>query len=198
MYFALGPAWEAKDRIVVEGAEFADADLEGMAKISDATNRDEKNFELYKYNVYGHKLKPGKGVMLGFHFYSTGLKLVNDDELYEKVSVWIPELKPALYELSPTASVKAYYSKGGSAWPESGCSENVKSGTITIYEVHATSVLLEIRLRGKCVQEGRSVRGSLGGDEFHDFVLYRNRDFASLTPWLGGPGAKHPYQVTYR
>jgi len=75
-----------------------------------------------RYNVYSHRLVEGSGIIIGYREYSNGSFFRIDDEYFSKLTIWIPELPkefPETYNFSDVNSIKAIYTKGGSAWPGS-------------------------------------------------------------------------------
>lgn len=145
-----------------------------------------------------HRVKRGKGVVFGYRFYSNGSVMAIDDEVYRKVTVWLPSGAPIVgteFNLADRSNAVVMFSAGGSAWPRNDCSGYVSSGTLRVEPGsggYAVSVDGQLEPRGNsdvwghCTQQPVTL-------EFDA----RQIAFEQLTPWLGNAGV-HPYDETYR
>lgn len=136
------------------------------------------------YAVYGPPfesisrtaVESAQGAVISYRHVSHGRLYRSDDMEFENLTISLPSLKPSLYELGAISKVKAFYSTGLESYLGTGCSESVKSGTVAVYELNLTSVLLEVRLQGECFKMGTPIQNLRGGKgEFHDFVLYTRK-----------------------
>ena len=155
--------------------------------------------ELYESaGVSAHRLKLSPGVVLGYRFYSGGDPLSVDDETYVKITVWLPhELPQTTTEvaLGDASRALVIYSRGGSAWPERGCSGFVNSGRLRIAAVgkrYSVSVVGRLEHRAVHLEAPHCTTEPVE-------VVFEAAEipFAQLTPWLGREGS-HPYDETYR
>jgi hypothetical protein len=145
-----------------------------------------------------HHVKRGRGVVFGYRFYSNGSVMTIDDELYRKVTVWLPSGAPLIateFNLADRASAVVMFSAGGSAWPRNDCSGYVSSGALRVEQRsarYAVSVHGQLEPRDNsdvwrhCTQQPVNLEFDAG-----------QITFEQLTPWLGKAGS-HPYDETYR
>jgi len=148
--------------------------------------------------VAAHRLKPASGAVFGYRFFSSGDVLTVDDERYKKLTVWYSGGIPKSLEeitLGDTTRALVIYSRGGSAWPESGCSGFVNSGLLRIDNNGARAT---IGVVGVFEPRGNRYESSSCKAEHLEFTFEASEvQFAQLTPWLGREGM-HPYNETYR
>ena len=148
------------------------------------------------FHVYAHRLSEGAGVIVGYRFYSNGTTAI-DDEHYRKATLWIPDppSQPSFdVPFGGNAKAVLVFSRGGSAWPEAGCSGY---GT-GLARVERHGQRYKIHITASISPAGRTVFPDACKLEAIDlaFEAYELRHSA-LTPWLGLRG-KHPYDETYR
>jgi hypothetical protein len=142
--------------------------------------------------LYAHRLTSGSGLVLAYRWYSPGSIVAIDDEVFEKLTVWVPDGDLAMtreFEV-PTADVSVVFARGGSAWPRAACSGWMKSGSVRL-EPKGAEILVQVSgalivASGKCPPEISFA--------FHTRAL---GGFDRLTPWLGAEG-DHPYRESYR
>ena len=141
--------------------------------------------------VYAHRLAAGQGLVLALRKYSPGSVLSYDDEIFEKLTVWISmdEIhSERTFEL-PTPDVVVIFSRGASASPQWACSGVLESGRVRL-EPQGTVVSVEVSgslsvSSGECPRDIR--------------IAFQARDIGTITavtPWLGAEG-NHPYRETY-
>lgn len=186
-------AIDKEDRFYLANAEPQDPDyLFALEADSEEASSDHERF-----GFAVHRLQGGRGGVLGYRFYSNGSILARDDELYRKVTVWLPSGLPQgsrSFDLADRASVVAMFSRGSSAWPRSDCSGYVSAGTVRVEprdKAYWISVDGQLEPHGS----GKRCRPQPVKVEWEA----RELSFGEMTPWLGaaGPGA-HPYSETYR
>lgn len=181
------------DRIWIRNADFQSIDLKKIAEQS--KKKEYENPPSYReLNIYGHRIKAGKGVVIGYRFFHDVLPFVFDDEIYEKVTIWMPELVGGTYDLSNAGAPKVYYSKGGAAWPEGECSSDNLAGKISVESIEGSLVKVGLDLTGECTRHAWKENAKVS---FKDIGYYEAKQLNELTPWLGAQG-EHPYDETYR
>lgn len=189
-------AIDREDRFYLADAEPFDPDY---LFVLDA-DPEKSSFDRESFGFAAHRLAPGRGVVFGHRFYSNGSVLAIDDEVYRKVTVWLPSgapQSPREFDLGNRASVVAMFSRGASAWPEGDCSGYISSGTVRVEPSsrgYWVSVDGELEPRGN-----REVGKHCRPQHVHVEWKASELSFGDLTPWLGAgaPGA-HPYSETYR
>lgn len=151
-----------------------------------------------RYNVYSHRLVEGSGIIIGYREYSNGSFFRIDDEYFSKLTIWIPELPkefPETYNFSDVNSIKAIYTKGGSAWPGSACAGYITSGTLRLEKMgskYSAETIGSVNVSGSIISSNKCKPRNIHLNFNYDQIQY-----SELTPWLGLEG-NHPYQETYR
>jgi hypothetical protein len=154
------------------------------------------------FAVHAHRLKKGVGTIFGDRFYSNGNVLAIDDEIYEKLTVWVPSdvpMQPLSLELGDGSNAVVVYTRGGSAWPHHACAGLLQSGQLTVEPVHR--VLFGTRWHVHVTGSLR-LRNTDLGSQACPTTLDRQFEgapieYGSLTPWLGSM-SDQPYRETYR
>ena len=145
-----------------------------------------------------HHLRRGKGVVFGYRFYSNGSVTAIDDEMYQKVTIWIPSGAPTVateFNLANRSNALVMSSTGGSAWPETDCSGYVSSGTL---RVEPRGGRFAVSVDGQFEPETRSDVWRHCNPRPLSLRFDAVRiTFGQLTPWLGNAGVS-PYDETYR
>src|SRR3989442_7180385 len=114
------------------------------------------SIDRHRFGFDVHRLKRGKGAIFGYRFYSNGSVMVIDDELYRKVTVWLPAGAPKSQtelDLADRASAVVMFSRGASAWPRNDCSGYVSSGSLRVE--HRAS-RYAVKLHGQLDPRGNS------------------------------------------
>ena len=149
-------------------------------------------------SVYAHRLKPGEGAVFAYRWYTDGDFLTHDDEGFEKITVWLPEIPSesvSRLDLSDRNSVLAVYTKGGSAWPSSACSGYLNAGHLTVRKSDNRFV---VTLAGTLSPMALPIFRELCKPRYvAKYFEATELKFDELTTWLGKPG-EHPYAETYR
>ena len=190
-------AIDKEDCFYVTGAELQDPNwLRVVESYQDVQFRERRKYA----TVYSHRIRAGKGTVFGYRFYSNGDVLAVDDEVYEKLTVWISDVVPSdrlEFDLSDGARVSAVYTKGGSAWPDHSCAGFVSSGTVTLerrgaeIEVHVFGAFSPIADRA------RGVSKYCQPWKFDKTFVASSLPVTNITTWLGKAG-NHAYDETYR
>lgn len=149
-------------------------------------------------SVYAHRLIRGNGTIFAYRWFSEGSTDVIDDERFEKITIWLPEVpseRDSKFNLSNRRSVIVVYTNGGSAWPDDACSGYLNSGQLVIQRKDDRYV---VSLEGALKPTGAQTLPELCSPKtiakkFETTELERNE----LTTWLGKRG-RHPYDETYR
>jgi hypothetical protein len=149
-------------------------------------------------SVYAHRLKRGGGTILAYRWFSRGGSYVMDDERFEKITIWLPELpseRVSTFDISDRTSVIVVYTKGASAWPDIACSGYLNAGQLIVRRKGKRLVVtVEGTLQPLAVLAFANPCNSRTiENEFHATEI----DHHELTTWLGKPGS-HPYYETYR
>lgn len=147
------------------------------------------------YGFTVHRLKPGQGMVLGYRFYSNGHVMAIDDEIYRKLSVWLPAVPsswPATFDLADSGKAAVFYSRGGSAWPDNDCSARLSSGTV---RVERRGDDYAVAVHGQLVPSVNSAARCKPESVDREFVAHALR-LEQLTPWLGAKGT-HVVDETY-
>ncbi|MCH8219310.1 MAG: hypothetical protein IH892_21355 [Planctomycetes bacterium] len=152
------------------------------------------------YHVEAHRVREGRGTVLGYRWWSEGSPVVIDDEKYRKVTIWHRDGLPdeGVVSLDDEAML-ALYSSGGSAWPEIGCYGRISTGTLRFRTYDEDHVLadLDVSLRPK--ETGRIDKEDNGWCEPVDLrlrLVLGRTEVEKLTPWEGS-AADHIYGETY-
>lgn len=116
-----------------------------------------------------------------------------DDEIFKKITIWIPELKEGTYPFAE-GKIVAYFTKGGSAWPETSCGGVILNGILEIYEVTNGAAKIRISSNVNCTHKNGRGQQQVEIDETYKLS---NLDFEDISPWIGKKG-DHVYRETYR
>lgn len=146
-------------------------------------------------SVYGvHRLKPGRGLVLGYRAFSPGNAWIIDDESYDKLTIWLPQgisTASKAFDLAKDPVVVTL-SSGSSAWSQHGCSGYVDSGRLHVEQKSGGyAVLLRGEFKPKASPE--HCKPWPIEREFSAWPIA----FEALTPWLGGPATADGME-TYR
>lgn len=186
------------DTFYIQEAEFNNPDF-----LRDLGERLKKDDPTDAFNeiptILIHRIKLGKGLIIGYRWYSNGSTAI-DDERFEKITVWLP-VSPSegvhVYDLSDSSQAIVAFTHGGSAWPDSACAGHLNLGEMQIvshddkYSVTINGILKQeapgtTLMKHPC--DSKSISIDFSAKEIvHD----------DLTPWLGKAG-DHPYAETYR
>jgi hypothetical protein len=145
----------------------------------------------------GHHIEPGKDTVLLIRNWSPGSLLAIDDEVYEKLSLQLPEVRRGLHYDINQPGVRYSYSEGASAWVHrrGGAYAYGAEGSIDIIEVTAQDITARLDLTFhlyNMFREERSTRPvHLTG--LHTFTRIGHDQ---LTPWIGAAG-EYPGQEAY-
>ena len=186
---------DKEDSFFLLNAELANANyLREFTPRSPAFSPDEEE----QLIVHSHRLKPGRGSIFGYRFYSNGSLSMIDDEHYRKITIWIaaplPSL-PATIALSDDSAAVAIFTSGGSAWPRAGCAGYLSPGEIGIARNGRSYV---VRLHAELTPIPDSTwLPSCGAESVQLTFKASEINSEDVTPWLGTRGA-HPYDETYR
>lgn len=164
----------------------ADAQLE-RDDFSSANPLDEKRNDI---PVAFHRIKGGKGTVIAFRRFDPGDTTATDDETFEKITISMEQLKPGTYIFGKD-KMKAYYTRGGSAWPQGHCGYIIDNGTFTMSEAKdgktAVSITTEVKCNGPAQKETfKIVKMSTA----------KKITVKEVTPWIGKKG-EHIYDETY-
>lgn len=196
---ALGyTAVDKSDSFFVQQAELKDSHLFEHERARMEAG-EEIEFDEILYRVIGHQLKKGSGTILGYRWYSNGSAGIIDDELYRKLTVWIPERfanKPGLLQINSDTGIVAIYSSGASAWPRSGCHGQIQSGSLHL-EWGARQLKAKIEGVISYISDPLWKDQACTPPVIQEEYTFDRLEFEELTPWLGLPG-KHIYDETYR
>jgi len=183
-----------RDRVssfYIVGAELSDPIyLDGLERHPAKATVDREQFG---FNV--HRLKSGHGLVLAHRVFLGGGTAI-DDELYAKLTIWMPaERAPGEQQtLQSSDTALIVYSSGASAWPRNDCSGNV-NGRITIVPQGRN---LDVTVEGE-FQPNKKMALSHDCKARPLSLTFRAvpERFDQLTPWQGGIGAESPYDETY-
>lgn len=186
------------DAFYVKNADFSNYEhLSNLdAKLISTDNNSESSEDL---SVYVHRLSKSAGTVIAYRWYSNGNTLITDDELFEKLTIWIPSLPetyPVTLDFSDTKSIKAVYTEGGSAWPSNACSGYLKSGRLTLSKRNSS---IDVSVEGIIFSAGSNHSKGYCKNKRElniQFSLHKI-DFSELTPWLGLKG-DYQEQETFR
>lgn len=183
-----------EDAFVVADAELVDpaylTTLDRRAEADAARDRDRR------YGVSAHRLRAGRGTVIGYRRFDQGDWTAVDDESFLKITLWLPHDAPhrASIPLADARQVVAVYSAGGSAWPQAGCSGYLRPGSATLTPQGAD---WEVRLEARLVPSGNAAYRGCEPRDVHMTFTAAPLDIATLTPWLGS-ASEHVYEETYR
>src|SRR3546814_17563889 len=123
----MGQCQARNDGFLVHDAALADPDyLSGL----DARPENEAVSDRSSMGLFAHRLAPGQGTIVAHSFYSPGGALTIDDEVFEKLTIWIKSSRPESEDITIESSVVVVPAKGGAAWPRSACYGIIKRGQI--------------------------------------------------------------------
>jgi hypothetical protein len=178
------------DRVFIERAEFATTDFEHIA---DRRLRHDDENVLPTSKIQLHRIKAGEGTVLAIRKFSAGRYFTMDDETTEKMTIWMREVKSGTFDFSDTNQIKAYYSRCGSAWPDSGCGGEFKNGTVVVRKVLDGRIRLHIKSKLECLDRGSTARVI----DFDQEDVFVKMQFEKVTPWIGKL-SPNIYDETYR
>ena len=198
-FYVLVVGWSRTDSFFVENAQLADPSLLHRERARIAAGEKVEYNELI-HRVTAHRIESGKGVVLGYRWYSPGSPLNIDDESYKKITVWLPENyinSSGKVDIVDASGVIIIYSKGASAWPRTiGCHGEVGTGVLNLEwgDNHVRAAV-----EGTIDYVPNVVHKKL---ECKPKVLSEKLKFSpmrldDLTPWHGVAG-EHIYSETYR
>ncbi|QLY24003.1 hypothetical protein [Bdellovibrio sp. KM01] len=169
------------DAYIVADAQFERDDF------NSANPSDEKRNDI---PVAFHRIKGGKGTIIALRMFDPGDTDATDDELFEKITISMEQLKPGTYIFGKD-KIKAYYSRGGSAWPNAQCGYILDNGTLTIADTKDGRTAISISTEVKC--NNLAPKGP-----FKILKLYTAKKITAkeVTPWIGKKG-EHIYDETY-
>lgn len=173
------------DAYRIDNAEFHQTTFGNLA------TREEVISQTATYPEFGfsyHAIKPGTGTIIAIRSFFDEI-IIQDEERYEKITIWLPEYKDGTYDLSQS-DIIAYHSRGGSAWPRNDCSAQIKSGTLKIEsrKVSLNTSFICQRYGGKAIAKV----------EIKESWKLKSIPVTDVNFWIGKPGAEHPYAETYR
>jgi len=152
------------------------------------------------YPVIAHRIKGGRGTVLGYRRYTIGSPVAIDDERYQKITIWLPERyqdSDGQLQITAESGIVVVCSRGGSAWPRTGLHGKIEAGTLDLHRAgrriraHLEGVITYVRdSRGMDKQRPDPARVS------RNFVFTKT-NYDDLTPWLGLRG-QHIYWETHR
>lgn len=187
--------FDKTDTFFMENAQFSNY---GLLKSINTKSYEPENLQERQYSVFVHRISKGKGTIFAFRRYSNGDVSAIDDEIYEKLTIWIPnKIKnlPTIVSLNDSLNVKVAYSIGGSAWPKRGCSGYLKSGELSLQN---NGSRVEVRINGIMEAKGSEVfSSSCQNRSININFISSRKDFSELNTWLGLKG-EHVYSETYR
>lgn len=182
------------DAFFVKGAQFSDFNY--LYKLDEELKK-EAHLRLDDgKNVYVHRLVPGQGVVYGYGWFSNSSMAI-DDETFKKLTIWVadrPESYPVEFDLGHQEHVKAAYTAGGSAWPDSTCSGYFTGGSLLLEKAGSN---VSVIIKGVVTPVASRFADYCGEQEVALEFLAEELSFSQLNPWLGLKG-EHPYDETYR
>jgi len=131
------------DSFFVRDAQFFRVDFSDYLPEQEAWKR-ETPLPKPAYHVQNHWVSSGHGIIFGWRYYSNGSLMVIDDELYRKITIWVPELPTKEISFGDKTKAIGYYSHGSSAWPRAGCRGEIASGTLQVIGQSESKVRLKI------------------------------------------------------
>lgn len=171
----------ASDAYIIADAQFEREDF------SSANALDKKRKDL---PVAFHRIKSGNGTIIALRMFDPVDTTTADDELFEKVTIWMEQLKPGSYTFGKD-KMKAYYSRGGSAWPKAECGYVLDNGTLKISEGKNGKSQITISTEAKCNNPFQK-----GNFRISKTYTAKNITVKEVTPWIGKKG-EHIYDETY-
>ena len=145
----------------------------------------------------GHHLLAGTGLVLASRTYDPGNRLAIDDEHFTKLTIALPEslaVEGRSLIIGDLTGVRANYSVGGSAWPESACASFAESGTVTFERIVPRRMTVRYELVLVDVYPLRSCGPSTIGGR----LALRGEAFERLTPVQGRVSdSTRRYRETY-
>jgi hypothetical protein len=184
------------DTFYLKDAQLSDENY--LIKLAEKLDKEDYLALRSEMNIHLHRLVKGKGVIYGYRWYSNGSVMAIDDEVFEKLTVWIPRdpsSYPINFDFRNQENVKALYITGSSAWPQSACSGYFTSGLLVLKKSGSKTL---VSVKGVVTPADSRSNGDYCKErEVNIEFLASEIKFSQLTPWLGSEG-QHLYDETYR
>lgn len=140
-----------------------------------------------------HWLKDGDKYAILLRAYSDPILLAVDDELFSQITVVTPSLEIGEYPIDGE-KIRAFYTRGASAWPDSQCGAPINNGKIAILSKSPEVVEAKIEFSVNC----KEIRGNTTKTtNFNQEFSFKEFPFDRASAWYGKKG-KHIYDETYR
>ncbi|MFV3409272.1 hypothetical protein ACNH6C_11730 [Bdellovibrio bacteriovorus] len=138
-----------------------------------------------QFPVSYHAIKPGKGSILAIRSYHDPSTAALDDEIFWKLTIWMPTYKEGIYDLTADKEFVIFYTRGGSAWPSSMCAHIITSG---ILRLKTNEISIDTKLPCK-----------INKKEIYLNASWRTTTLKieDLDYWIGKKGAPELYSETY-
>lgn len=186
------------DTFYIRDAEFDNPNF--LHDLQERLKKEGSRNALYETpTVFMHRIKQGKGLIIGYRWYTSGSTAI-DDESFKKITVWLPTSPHEdvnIYDLSDRSKAVIAFTQGGSAWPDRACAGHLNRGEMQIvshddkYSIAINGMLKQEALGttlAKYPCDSKSISIDFPANEIaHD----------DLTSWLGKAG-DHPYAESYR
>lgn len=196
---ALLPWRDKTDTFFVNNTQFERtnfSDITPKYKLIESGKYDELKDTTIMFSVQNHRITQGEGDILAWRLFSDRMPLVMDDEQFEKLTIWIRNVSIGKLSIGDSNQVIAYYTRGGSAWPDAGCGAELKNGIIDISEKADNSITLHLQSNITCTNPNRPNKKA-ETFKLNENYKFKKFNFSELTPWHGLKG-KHIYDETYR
>lgn len=185
---------DKEDSFYINDAELADSEY--LDKLGSRT-RVESSVVQERFHVHAHRIKLGQGVIFGHRFYSKGSLRLIDDEIYRKLTVWLPRsvaTSPDSVQINDdSGEALVIWSHGGSAWPNAGCAGVMTSGKVLVEKLGSR---YRVQVSGQLAPT-LDLNAACSGERVDLAFVASEIEYSELTPWLGVAG-EHPYDETYR
>ncbi len=152
--------------------------------------------ESVKLLLNGHYIKSGDSLVLLIRRFDKGGVFTIDDEIYEKLTIEIKNYTLGEPVRLASSDIQFYYSSGSSGFISKGHGiySTSGSGNIVVRKVEKNTIVVELDLTiwtepaGPFPFKGSKV-------QMQDLLLFKEKQLADLTPWLGIPDSSFGKEV---
>lgn len=184
------PSSDEINTVFVRNATFANKDFKvAHAEIPGEQVDQEKEV----FPVYMHRIAEGSGTIIAYRWFNEGSRGALDDEIYAKLTVYLPSVEVGRYEFSKSPGLRGYYSREASAWRRSGCGGEIERGYIEILQVEKSVIKADVHTDVHCQRSHEMPSDEIEIDFQYSFT---ELSFEKVTPWIGKQGG-HYYSESY-